>query len=227
MALLHNAVLRPSKQELIAAWAPGQPWFVGDAGAEVESVGSFRFDDPDGEVGVETLLVRFGTGPLLQVALTYRSAPLAGSEGLLVGTMSHSVLGDRWIYDGTGDPVYVAMVAAVALTGGHQADQFMQGDGELIPIAPTTTVLGSGAPGTPVPSLSPPNKTSPNKTAPIETEHNAGTTVTTAGALRVTVLRVVDASVPIAATTDAATLSGTWAEQPVPQLLATVEVLPS
>jgi hypothetical protein len=44
------------------------------------SVSAYRFDDPAGEVGIETLLVRRGAGPVLQVPLTYRGAPLAGAE---------------------------------------------------------------------------------------------------------------------------------------------------
>ncbi|TFD22974.1 hypothetical protein [Cryobacterium sp. TMS1-13-1] len=216
MALLYDAVLRPSKSELIAAWAPTQTWFVGDVGAEVERVASFRFDDPDGGVGIETILVRFGTGPLLQIPLTYRGAPLEGGGNELVGTMSHSVLGDRWVYDATGDPVYLAAVAAAALTGGQQADQFTQGNGELIPVAPTATVRGSGTPGTPV----------PERAATIDTVSTAGTTIATAGALRVTVVRVLDGTSSRALATNAATVLGTWAEQSQPQLLLTVGVSP-
>ena len=216
MALLYDAVLRPSKSELIAAWAPTQTWFVGDVGAEVERVASFRFDDPDGGVGIETILVRFGTGPLLQIPLTYRGAPLEGGENELVGTMSHSVLGDRWVYDATGDPVYLAAVAAAALTGGQQADQFTQGNGELIPVASTATVRGSGTPGTPV----------PERATTIDTASTAGTTIATAGALRVAVVRVLDGTSSGALATDTATVLGTWVEQSQPQLLLTVGVSP-
>ncbi len=212
MALLYDAVLRPSKSEIITAWAPAQPWFIGDAAAEVLGVASFRFDDPNGAVGVETLLVRFGSGPLLQVPLTYRGAPLSGGEDWLVGTMSHSVLGDRWVYDATGDPVYLAAVAATALTGGQQADQFEQGDDELIPVAPTATVHGSGTPGAAVPEIS----------APVNTAPEAGTTMVTTGNLRFTVVRVLDGSVQPTVTAGTATLVGTWAQQSEPQLLVTV-----
>lgn len=217
MALLYDAVLRPSKSELIAAWAPTQPWFVGDTTAEVERVASFRFDDPDGEVGVETLLVRFGTGPLLQIPLTYRGAPFEGGENELVGTMSHSVLGDRWVYDATGDPIYLAVVAAVALNGGHEADQFEQRDGGLLPVASTAAVRGNGIPGTPVPKLA----------STIETTSTAGTTIATAGALRVTVVRVLDGTSTAALENVAATVTSIWPQQSTPQLLVTVTVLPS
>ena len=110
MALIHDAVLRPSKTEILSAWAPTQPWFSGE-NLEVTRVASFRFDDPDGDVGIETLLVRAGTGPLLQVPLTYRGEPLAGGEAWLIGTLSHSVLGERWVYDAVGDPAYLHAVA--------------------------------------------------------------------------------------------------------------------
>lgn len=51
-----DATLVPTKLELLAAWLPGQAWFAGDA-ADLKRVASYRFADPDGEVGIETLLV--------------------------------------------------------------------------------------------------------------------------------------------------------------------------
>jgi hypothetical protein len=111
MALLHQAELVPSKLEALAAWAPSQPWFDGDP-ERLERVAAFRLDDPAGEVGVEVLLLRAGDGPVLQVPLTYRGSPLEGGDEWLVGTMQHSVLGERWVYDGCGDPVYVATAVA-------------------------------------------------------------------------------------------------------------------
>jgi hypothetical protein len=71
VAILHsNAEITPTKPELLATWLPTQPWF-GDASA-LRLVGAYRFDDPDGAVGMETHLVRAGDGPVLQVPLTYR-----------------------------------------------------------------------------------------------------------------------------------------------------------
>jgi hypothetical protein len=48
---------------------------------ELERVGAYRFDDPVGEVGIETHLVRAGER-LLHVPLTYRANPMitAGSR---------------------------------------------------------------------------------------------------------------------------------------------------
>ena len=51
MALFHAATLTPTKSELIAAWAPTQPWGL-PAEVPVKVIGSYRFDDPDGRVGM-------------------------------------------------------------------------------------------------------------------------------------------------------------------------------
>jgi hypothetical protein len=48
MALMHQTTMTPSKLELLAAWLPSQPWFVGDANSLV-SLSGFRLDDPAGE----------------------------------------------------------------------------------------------------------------------------------------------------------------------------------
>lgn len=128
MALLHRAELRPSKLELVAAWLPGRSWFQG-AAADIARVASYRFDDPAGEVGIETFLVRAGAGPVYQVPLTYRGAPLDGAEAWLVGTCEHSVLGRRWVYDGCGDPVYAAALADAVLAGADQAREYFEVDG--------------------------------------------------------------------------------------------------
>jgi hypothetical protein len=119
MARFHRATLTPTKPELIADWAPTQPW--GPApDATVEVIGSFRFDDPDGRVGMETHLVTAGD-TLLQVPLTYRDEPLGSASEHLIGEMDHSELGTRWVYDGLGDPLFVTMLAGVTLTGQGEA----------------------------------------------------------------------------------------------------------
>ena len=125
MALIHAATLSPSKAELIGAWLPTRPW-APEGGSEPELVGSFRFDDPAGEVGLETHLVRLGS-QVLQVPLTYRAAPMEGADDALVGTTDHSALGSRWVYDGCSDPVYVQMAAVATLTGAGQAAEVLVG----------------------------------------------------------------------------------------------------
>lgn len=97
MALLHRATLRPSKIDLVRGRAPTQPWFEGSADNGRTGVASFRFDDPAGEIDIETPLVRAGDGPVLRVPVTYRSVPLEGGDAGLIGTMQHSVLGGRWV----------------------------------------------------------------------------------------------------------------------------------
>jgi hypothetical protein len=63
MAIFHRATITPTKAELIAEWAPTRPW--GPSAADrIEVIGSYRFDDPDGRVGMETHLVAAG-GALL------------------------------------------------------------------------------------------------------------------------------------------------------------------
>jgi NAD(P)-dependent dehydrogenase (short-subunit alcohol dehydrogenase family) len=113
MAILHTATVTPTKLELLETWLPRQTWFSGPA-TDLIRVAGYRFDDPDGEVGLETLLVRSGDdGAVYQVPLSYRGAPLSNADSYLVGTMEHSVLGPRWVYDAEGDPVYRAVLASV------------------------------------------------------------------------------------------------------------------
>ncbi|MFJ9691679.1 1,4-alpha-glucan branching protein [Kitasatospora sp. NPDC101183] len=123
MAVIHRTTLRPTKLELLTAWLPSRPWYVGEGGAELVKTGGFRLDDPAGEVGIEFMVVTdvSGGGAVdYLVPLTYRGAPLEGAEGALVGTTEHGTLGRRWAYDGCYDPVLVGELAAL-LEGRTQA----------------------------------------------------------------------------------------------------------
>lgn len=143
MALLHRASIVPTKLEAINAWLPQQPWAL-DAG-EVATLGAFRFDDPAGEVGVETFLVRDAAGGVLQVPLTFRGAPLPDGERWLVTTMEHTVLGPRWVYDGCGDPAYVATLAAtIADAAGEAREVVRQDDGTEVERDPSARAHGTG-----------------------------------------------------------------------------------
>jgi len=133
-ATIHQAELKPGKLELLAEWLPSQSWFKGDA-ADIARIASFRFVDPDGEVGIETLLIG-SQGVVYQVPLTYRAEPLDDAEDFLIGTLDHSVLGKRWVYEATGDPVYVAELIRVI----HEADT----EADLSRGEKTMTVVGSG-----------------------------------------------------------------------------------
>ncbi|MDQ1529334.1 MAG: hypothetical protein QOH77_1124 [Actinomycetota bacterium] len=215
MAHLYRADLTPTKLELIAGWAPRQPWFDGGAGVDLTNVSAYRFDDPEGEVGIETILIRAGAGPLYQVPLTYRDAPLAGAEAWLIGTSQHSVLGKRWIYDAVGDPAYIAAVATAALTGGSQAEQWIETDGELVFREPNAVVSGSGSSSAPAIEAT--------DVGAVTTRDEAGATVIEAGSVRLVVVRVptVGDGFPGAG----AVLTGTWIDQPEPAILVTAERL--
>jgi hypothetical protein len=75
-----------------------------------------------------------------QIPMTYRDAPLPGAEDHLIATAEHSVLGPRWIYDATVDPVWVAELVRLVATGGTAARAGGQGIG-------TTEVRGYPLPG--------------------------------------------------------------------------------
>ncbi|MHC5794684.1 CG0192-related protein [Lacisediminihabitans sp. FW035] len=213
MALLHRAELRPSKIELISAWAPTQPWFTGSETSVLTNLASFRFDDPDGEVGVETIIVGVDDGTVLQIPLTYRGAPLAENAGSLIGTTEHSVLGRRWVYDGTGDPVYLAAVVVTALTGGIQADEYFEVDGERVGRESSAHVVGTGRAGGAVPEL----------VGEISPRHGIGTTEIESGGLRIVLARVLDPAVtPVAGAKHS--ITGTWAGQGEPRPLVWVSV---
>ncbi|CAL9435024.1 1,4-alpha-glucan branching protein [Streptomyces sp. Tu 3180] len=117
MAVIHRTTLEPTKLELLTAWLPSRPWYHGDAeGPRLARAGGFRLDDPQGEVGIEFMVVTDASGPeptAYLVPLTYRGAPLDRAEHALIGTAEHGVLGRRWVYDGCHDPVLVAELAAL------------------------------------------------------------------------------------------------------------------
>jgi hypothetical protein len=205
MALLHRADLTPTKLELLAGWLPGRPWFAGPPEGEVVRVAAYRFDDPAGAVGLETMLVRAGDGPVLQVPLTYRGAPLDGAGEWLIGTTEHSVLGRRWVYDACGDPVYTATLARVIHTGGTQAEEFFEVDGRRETRPPGMVVSGSGTGDAPVPAAGTVHRVVDQDPTVIVTED-----------VELTVLRRLG-------TTDRVSgpvLTGTWSDQPLPLPLA-------
>jgi hypothetical protein len=206
MALLHQATLVPSKIEILKAWLPTQSWFGDADGSSIESVGAFRFDDPKNEVGVETHLLRGADGHTYQVPLTYRASPLVDVETSLITTLQHSVLGERWVYEGCGDPVYVETLARTILTGASQAELMLATDDGLVKREATTFAHGSGSPDSEVPIL-----------GPVSYVNEGATTVIAAGELELVVLREIDIVYTGALEQ---TLTGTWSGNDVPTLLA-------
>ena len=161
MAIIHDTTMSPGKLELLAAWLPAQPWYLdGGRAPHLAKAGGFRLDDPDGEVGIEFMVVTGGSGDgasAYQVPLTYRARALAGADAGLIGTSEHGVLGHRWIYDGTRDPVLVAqLIALLQGTAEPQAQSVsntpdpavtvqLVGDGSLTVTGPVVAADGPSA----------------------------------------------------------------------------------
>jgi hypothetical protein len=198
MATLYSAQLSPTKIELLSRWVPTQAWASGVDTSALESVGAFRFDDPDGEVGVETHLLGTPDGRVLQVPLTYRAHALEGAEGSFITTMQHSVLGERWVYDASADPVYARALAVTILLGGEQAEMNYVTDHGFETRPSPTQVRGSGSSSADVPQVE-----------HVSFVHEGDVTVIDARELELRVRRVV---VPAhdGGATDDASLVGRW-----------------
>lgn len=206
MGIVYAAELRPSKIELMAAWLPKQAWFDG---GEPERLGSFRFDDPAGEVGIETHIVGAG-GRVYQVPLTYRGAPLEGAEDFLIGTLEHSVLGSRWVYDATADPVYTAELASALLAGKPQVEEVREVDGQLETLPHTALIFSTGTSDAGLPEL--------RFGVPATAD---GTTRINAETVQLAVLRVLELAGAGEDASGVASMTATWAGQELPVLVAT------
>lgn len=121
MAIIYHTTLTPTKLELLTSWLPSRPWYQGQA-PDLVKAGGFRLDDPAGEVGIEFMIAvdssrrpagADGPATAYHVPLTYRAQPLDGADDALIGTTEHGVLGRRWVYDGTRDPVLAAQLSAL------------------------------------------------------------------------------------------------------------------
>lgn len=208
MATLHAAELKPTKLELINAWLPHQSWYRGSAGdtPSFAQVGSFRFDDPAGEVGLQVLLVRDENGgdnaPIYQVPMTYRDAPLPEAAAGFMGEMAHSVLGTRHVYDACHDRVFIGELVRAMFTGGTQVAEFRHADGqEPVTMPATMHVRGSGDASADVPELGP-------LTVAALGDHGQ-LAIIGVGAVEITVPRVLDGSVMASGP---ASLSGEWGD---------------
>jgi hypothetical protein len=148
MAIIHQATLTPTKLELLEAWLPGRSWYPGGDATGLKRVGAARFDDPAGAVGVEIFLVKTPDGPLTQVPMTYRAAPLDGAGEWLIGTTEHSALGTRWVYDAVADPVFVAEAVRAIRTGGHEAAEYLETPDGPVAREPLMSLRGSGTQAT-------------------------------------------------------------------------------
>ncbi len=144
------AKLTPGKMELLSEWLSDQEWFSGDP-LQLERVAAFRFVDPDGEVGLDCMIID-SAGSLFHIPVTWRAAPL--DDGSLIGTLEHSVLGIRYCYDAPSDPVYMAELARVIREADVDADILAEGSDEVrehtIAVKGTGSVSGHALSGIPL-----------------------------------------------------------------------------
>ena len=146
MAVIHRTTMVPSKLELLTAWLPRQDWYAGEQGGpSLAKVGGFRLDDPAGEVGIEFMVVRddAANGRAYLVPMTYRAGALASADPHLIGTSEHGVLGLRWIYDGTQDPVLLEQLAEL-IQGRVGAQAQSQSDTPDATVHATPVAAGPG-----------------------------------------------------------------------------------
>ena len=142
MAIYHRATLTPTKTELVTHCIATQPWEP-SADEQVEVLGAYRFDDPNGQVGMETHIASAG-GALFHVPVTYRDAPVDGADDSLICEMHHSALGARWVYDALHDPMFVTMLAAVSMTGQGEAVGMVEIDGRWVVVPSAVKIEGGG-----------------------------------------------------------------------------------
>ncbi len=132
-----GATLTPHFRDFLPSWIARQPWYRGSGKPDLTPVGFFRFEDPAGEVGIETHLVSDGSA-LYQIPMTYRGVPLGEEAGAavtadaaqmaeqarvagsaaLIAEAEHSLLGRRWIYDAEADPVWAGELLRLVVTEG-------------------------------------------------------------------------------------------------------------
>lgn len=142
MSIVHKATLTPTKNEIFGAWLTTQTWSPGEL---TGTIGSYRFDDPAGKVGIECVLLEVGES-VVHLPVSYREAPLDGAEDFLMATSEHSALGTRYVYDACADPVAVQALLAAALTGATQEPMDVYDQGRLVERRETAvTAVGTGS----------------------------------------------------------------------------------
>lgn len=198
MAVIHKATLMPSKLELITGYlltVPGLSPFAGDA---LSQVGAYRFDDPAGEVGIESHVLATASGDVLHLPVVYRNERRDELDDWFVGTMQHSVLGERWVYEAGADEIYIRELARAIITGGSEVDEVVETPDGPVLRDPSVNVRGSGVSGASVPAID-----------AVSAERRGTDTVVAAGQMTITIHHVIGsaANPPSAGN---ATLSGNW-----------------
>ncbi len=195
MARIHQATLTPSKQQLLSEYASSVPGLAHASASDISLLGAYRFDDPAGEVGIECHILGSADGDVIHLPVVYRAEPIEGWDDVLVGTLEHSVLGTRWVYEACGDPIFVQELVATIVTGGTQVELVVETDGGTVVREPTATVVGTGVPGTVVPAI-----------GTVLAKREGTNTVISTGGLKVVIRHVVTDPGPV----DGPRLLGTW-----------------
>jgi len=123
------ATLTPHFRDFLPGWVARQTWYAGPEAPSLRPIGYLRFEDPAGDVGMETHLLTDGAS-VYHLPMTYRGAPLDGAS--LIATAEHSELGSRWIYDAETDPVWVKTVLAMVLANGSAEGRLADARGRLL-----------------------------------------------------------------------------------------------
>ncbi len=127
---MSQPILTAELSALLREWLPLQRWFpVKSADFVLEQAGSLGLEDPDGQAQLEVYLLAVtsrtaeGTSrtDVVQVPLSYRSAPLAGRERALIGEIAATDPGAVWVYDAVHDPAFVSVWLELIRTEGHSA----------------------------------------------------------------------------------------------------------
>jgi hypothetical protein len=153
MAILHQATLTPSKLDLLSEWVTGPANVVDAAAAQIELIGAYRFDDPAGEVGIESHVLTGPNDSILHVPVVYRGSPEDALAESLIGTLDHSVLGPRWVYDGCADVIYVRELLRCILAEGTQVPLMVETADGPVERAPSVTVVGHATADAVVPTI--------------------------------------------------------------------------
>ena len=134
-----------------------------------------------------------------------------GAEPLLIATSHHSVLGERWVYDACGDPVYVRALATAVLSGGTQAELEVLTDTGRERRQAMTLVSGSGSSNLAIPPIGSVSYSSKGTATVIRASH-----------LELTLVRAIDHEQ--GERDDRQSLVGTWPGHDAPALLALVRI---
>ena len=123
--------LTPPLPELLTDWLPSQRWFPAK-GREIalKRVGGIRLDDPAGDVGLEVHFIAVDSGErtdVISIPVTYRSQEAPYLETALLGRAHHEELGERWLYDGAADPVFVTAWLELMRSQGSTLDGHTHG----------------------------------------------------------------------------------------------------